>query len=249
MTLVNRFQALIRHPDYRRDAKLYIPTLKIGLLNSMSEIAYGNMSEERWCKVVKGYTFLRIWGLDHVVDPNNQEQIAAVLGALRAGDVSIFWADPRSHDADNHEEKIDPGRGSLLRIYVNLERPTSELRALFATMVNKKRKEQGISVKRTKPHGVSPWTVWDMMQLPDNNPLKITRALCRVSGNPAYDEKTKQAYGQVTRAYQKAVAMIEEVGASRNKALTENAVESSLTLAIRSLFKKVSQIGSRRGKS
>ena len=81
-----------------------------------------------------------------------------------------------------------------------------------------------------------------MMQKDGNTILKITRTLCHVEGNPAYVPKTKQAYEQVNRAYQKAVAMIEEVGTSRNKALTEVAVEASLAKGIRLLFQTVREI-------
>ncbi len=48
MNPVDRFQALIRHPDYRRDATLYIPMLKSGLLDLVFEISDGQMREERW---------------------------------------------------------------------------------------------------------------------------------------------------------------------------------------------------------
>ena len=58
-------------------------------------------------------------------------------------------------------------------------------------------------------------------------------------GNPAYDQEMKRAYEQVSRAYQKAVTMIEEVGTSRNKALTEEAVEASLIESIRILEQTV----------
>ena len=242
MNPVDRFQALIRHPDYRRDATLYNPTLKIGLLNFVSEISVGQVSQERWREYVESYTFLRTWGLSRRVDPDNQEQVAAAQGVLQTGDVSIFWADPRFQDADRREDTIDPGRVCLISIYVDLERPMSELQTLFAAKVNEKRKEQGIKVKRTKPHGVDPWTVWDKMQPPGNTLLKITRTLCHVRGNPAYDPGTKRAYEQVTRAYQKAVAMIKEVGRSRNKALTEEAVEASLVKGIRMLFRTVNEM-------
>ena len=53
MTPVDRFQALIRHPDYRRDAKLYIPRLKLGLLNFVTEISLGHMRKKRWREIVK----------------------------------------------------------------------------------------------------------------------------------------------------------------------------------------------------
>jgi hypothetical protein len=242
MKPIDRFQALIRHPDYRRDARLYIPTLKIGLLNFVSEIAAQQVSEERWRQLVKGYTFLRIWGLGRAVDPENPEQIAALLRALCAGDVSIFKADLRGYIAAEHEDKIDPGTGCYINICMDLERPTSELQTLFSMMIKRERKERRITPKRTKPHGVDPWTVWDMKQVRGNNFLKITRTLCHVQGNPAYDPKVKQSYEQVKRAHQKAVAMIKEVGTSCNKALTEEIVEASLAQAIRALFERVSKI-------
>jgi len=117
MNPIDRFQALIRHPDYRRDARLYIPTLKIGLLDFVSEISVGQVSQERWRERVKAFTFLRTWGLSRSVDPDNQEQVAAAQGALQTGDVSIFWANPQFQDAGRREDTIDPGRLFLIMIF------------------------------------------------------------------------------------------------------------------------------------
>lgn len=242
MNPVDRFQALIRHPDYRRDARLYGPTLKGGLLDFMSEISGGHLSKERWREYVKGYTVLRSWGLDHAIDPENPAHIAAVLDALRAGDDSIFRDDLRVQDADKHEDAIDPKPRCFYNITVDLERPNSELQTIVARMVKKERKRRRITPKRTKPHGIDPWDVWDMKQVCGCSLLKITGTLCQVQGNPAYEPKTKRAYEQVTRAFQKAIAMIEEVGTSRNKALTEEIVEDSLMRDIRALFEQVSEI-------
>lgn len=242
MNPVDRFQALLRHPDYRRDAKLYIPALKIGLLNFVSEIAQGSVSTERWRQIVKGYTFLRTWGLDHAVDPENTAQVTAVLNALYAGDVSVFKFDLRFQDAIKREGAIDPGHGCVISLYVDLETPMPDLKKLFAAKVNEMRNERVILPKKTKRHKADPWTVWDKMQEPGSNYLKITRSLFGVKGNPSYDEKTKQAYAQVTRAYRKAQALIKEVGASRNETITEKAVAASLTQGIRGLLQKFSEL-------
>lgn len=242
MNPVDRFQALIRHPDYRRDATLYIPTLKIGLLNFVSEISIEGMSEDRWREVVKAYTFLRTWGLNRPVDPVNQEQVTAAQGALIDGDVSLFKADLQYQDADQREDKIDPGRGCHISLYVNLERPDSELKTFFLTKVNEKRKERGITSKRTKSFKVDPWAVWDKMQVLRNNLLHTTRTLCRLRGKPESSTKMKRAYSRVQRAYEAAGAMIKEVGASRNKTITEEFVAASLVKGIRMLFRTVREM-------
>ena len=240
MNPVDRFQALIRHPEYRRDARRYIPTLKIGLLNFVSEIALGHVSKERWREVVNGYTVLRTWGLDHAVDPDDQEQIAAVLAALRAGDFSIFTADLRIYDADSHEDKIDPGHGCRISLYVDLERSLPELKQLFAKKISEKRQERGVKPKQIKPLSADPWKVWDK-KIPGTSLWKVTRTIFQVRGKPEDSEKAKQAYEKVQRAHRRAVAMIREVGASRNQAITKEAVAASLTQGIRTLLHQVSK--------
>ena len=106
MNPVDRLQALIRHPDYRKDAKLYIPTLKIGLLNFVFEISSVPMQEGRWREIVRAYTFLRTWGLSRPIDPENSEQVALVLNALHSGDNSIFSRGLRVSDAAEREDKL-----------------------------------------------------------------------------------------------------------------------------------------------
>ena len=223
MNPVDRLQALIRHPDYRRLAGLpYAQMLKIGLHNFILENCLRPIPASH-AEKMEGIVFLRSWGLNSAVDPKDPEQTAAVLDALRAGNVSVFRGDLRVREASEHKDKIDPhpGRFYNINIWTDLECPTSELLTVVAKMANEERKRRGIKVKRAKPHGVDPWTVWDKKQAPGNTLLKITRTLCHVRGNPAYDPETKRAYEQVTRAYKKAGDMIKEVRASRNKALTE----------------------------
>jgi hypothetical protein len=80
------------------------------------------------------------------------------------------------------------------------------------------------------------------MQAPGSNLLKITRAVCNVKGDPAYDERTKAAYDRVQRAYNKAVSMIEEVGNYRSKALSQeqtNLIQSKILSSVKQISKEV----------
>jgi hypothetical protein len=58
MNAVERFQALIRHPDYRKDAQLYTPTLKMRLMNFISE-RYAGLPFEllKWTNLKAGRGF------------------------------------------------------------------------------------------------------------------------------------------------------------------------------------------------
>ena len=77
MTPVDRFQALIRHPDYIRDAKL--PCLKIlknGILSYMFARSNKNVSEKPGGDAIEGYAVLRSWGLNYAVDPEDPKETA-----------------------------------------------------------------------------------------------------------------------------------------------------------------------------
>ena len=232
MKPVDRFQALIRHPDYRSDPRLQGRSRfdwdQYDLPGLMAKSGpFGHWNEEWWRGKCEYERFLGIWGLTHAVDPKNHEKVEVELNALRAGDVSIFKDDLRGHDGSEDYGNPDSDQGHFFSIIVDLEQPTGELLELIRKMIDTKRRERGIRTKRTKPRGVDPWDVWDKMQVPGNTLLKIARALFNVKGNPAYDEETKKAYDQVQRANRKAVSLIEEVGMRRNKPDTEETIEAA----------------------
>ena len=218
---VDRLQALIRHPDYLRLAKLpYSQMLKIGLRNHILEDILRPIKASHTEKM-KGITFLRSWGLNRTVDPKDPDQIRVVLDALRAGNGSIFRGDLRIRDTSEQKSEIAQPPEQFFRIDVDLERPTSELQTIFTEMVNAERKKRRIKPKRTKRHSVDYWEVYDRMQVPGNDLQKITRSLYYVWKHPAYDEEANKAYSQVRRAYKKAQSLIQEVATSRSEPLTE----------------------------
>lgn len=243
MNPADRLQALIRHPDYRNDPRLK-SRLKFdldqfdlpGLFSKTGPL--GHWDEEWWRGKCELDEFLRIWGLTRAVDPEDKIKVEAELKALRAGDASIFTDDLRGYDASENYYKPDADYGQFFSINVDLERPTGELLQLIRVMIDNKRRERGIRTKRSKPHAVDPWEVWDKAQIPGNTLLKIARLLFKVKGNPAYVEETKQAYDQVQRAYHKAVSMIEDVGKCRNKEFPKDGMEEPAAL-FRSMMQEV----------
>jgi len=237
MNPVDRFQATIRHPDYRNDPRLSLREKnefgRFDLPSLFSEGGPLSRFNKEWCLRYAEYChFLRIWGLRHAVYPGNSEEVAATLNDLRTGDASIFTDDLRGYDGSEDRYTPNSDHGHFLTINVDLERPTGELLELIGRMIDSKRRESRIKTKRTKSHGADPWDVWDKMQVPRNNLLKITHSLFKVNGNPTYDEKTKRVYDRVKRAYSKAISMIEEVGMSRNKVPSREVMEASLALFI-----------------
>ncbi len=220
----DRFQALIRHPLYREEARVYIPMYHLFKSTSKTSTEWESDPE-----LLELTAWKMRWGLAFVLDPEDTAAIASVLDELRAGDTSIFSNDLRLLEAfpRANRNSIHPGRHVLLSLYVDLERPTSELTKLFVDMVNQQRASWDVTAGRTRPYRVDPWKVWDMMQIPGNNLLQITRTICGVVGNPSYDDSTKQAYDQVTRAYEKANETIEKVGKSRNDAITVAALKAA----------------------
>lgn len=223
MNPVDRFQALIRHPDYRRHASLpSIQHLKLGLDNFLLTRIFES-NESSHDEGVKAITLLRTWGLDRTVDPGDEGNIAAVFDALKTHKASIFNHDLRARIVGGQRGKKGCGSGRFLTISVDLQSPTVELLPIVAVLINKERERQEIKTKRTKQHEVDPWKVWDMMQVPGNNLLKITRIIFGVQGNPTYDDdgEMTRSYKKVQRAYRKAESLIKEVGMSRSKPLTE----------------------------
>ncbi|MEP6890026.1 MAG: hypothetical protein ABI955_04950 [Nitrospirota bacterium] len=203
MNPVDRFQALIRHSDYRNDPRLAFGNLPV---MDFKNVPY---SADRMKIEFEYGEFLGIWGLRYSVDPENQESVKKTLTDLRAGDCSIFAEDLRVHD------QSAAFSGQFLTLKVSLEHPTKELLELIRRKIDIERTARGIKTKRKKHHNIDPWDVWDKAQAAQCNLLQVTHSLCKVEGDPAYDQNTKRAYDQVQRAYRKAVSMIEAVGNAR----------------------------------
>jgi hypothetical protein len=219
MNPVDRLQAIIRHRDYRLDPRLQYRAEYEWEDYSLHEMfaRLTNSDEDWWRSKFEYDGFLRIWGLARAVDPENKGEVEDRLNSLRAGDVTIFTDDLRGHEAGEDYFAPNYDHTHFLTITVDLERPTDELLELVRKMIDSKRKQRGIRIRRTKSHAIDPWAVWDKMQEPENNLLKIARVMFGVTGNPAYNDETKRAYDRVQRAYAKALSMIEEVGIRRNK--------------------------------
>jgi hypothetical protein len=160
---------------------------------------------------------------------------------MRAGDNPVFLNDLRAADTVKGEESIDPGNGCMIVLRVDLHTPMPELRNFFATVISKKRHEQGIRGPRATQFKADPWRVWDGMQVPrKHRSLGVARDLFGVRGHPKTHEKAKRAVERINRAYAKAQCLIEEVGRSRNPNITERAVEAALLKGIQSLKEALS---------
>ena len=80
MNPVDRFEALIRHPNYRYDPRLQgrmeFELHKYDLPGLFAKSGpLGHWNEEWWREYFEYCQFLRIWGLNHAVDPENQEAL------------------------------------------------------------------------------------------------------------------------------------------------------------------------------
>jgi hypothetical protein len=225
MNQVDRFQALIRHPDYRNDTRR-ADRLKFdpfyGGLSRLFPRELTPSAAKAWCHRKTNYCdFIRVWGIAHPVDPENPKEISEALKALRSGDGSIFSNDFRVYETSELNGKPDQSTERHLTISVDLGRPTDELQQLFRTIVNRRRKEQDIKKNANRGFNAGPWKVWDEYQTNGNNLLKVARDLFGVKKNPTNDDRAMQVYRKVQRAHLEAVAMIEEVGRRRKVAATE----------------------------
>ncbi len=222
MNPVDRFQALIRHPDCRKFARSpHIQLLKLGL----DAFLLSRTFESHRCSLdeaVGAINFLRVWSINYFVNPGDTLHVKAEQDALHAGNALIFKHDLRARVASEEDAQRNPDHGHLLTIRVDLKTPTPELKVLIAAIIDKERKLRGVSKRKRKEHKLNPWRVWDMMQEPGNNLLKITHTLYGEQEHPAYHPETNKIYSQVKRAYMKAESLIKEVGGSRSKPLTEN---------------------------
>jgi hypothetical protein len=152
---VDRFNALLRHVDYRNDPRLQYKE-KVELENYEFSELFGedgllvHYNEDWWIEFIKHRAFLRIWGLTRAVDPQDRDDVEATLSALVAGDHSIFDDDVRAHDASEDYYKPDWNHDNFVELTVDLERPTEELLKLIRKLIDAKRKEKRIRTKRTK---------------------------------------------------------------------------------------------------
>ena len=94
MNPIDRFQALIRHPLYRQEARLYIP--RCHLFKSTPKTYRGPDSHTELLELT---AWKMRWGLAFVLDPEDTAAVASALNELRAGDTSIFSNDLRLFDA------------------------------------------------------------------------------------------------------------------------------------------------------
>lgn len=243
MDSLNRFQALIRHPEYCREVRPHLPQTH-GLLDFMSEIAEKRLTQKQWNDFVEGYVVIRRWGLGSFVDPNDESQIASEMVKLRSGDHSIFANDLRCQDADQYDAQIDPGHLSPIILYVDLHQPDSYLKEQFIQKLQEERKKSGITSQREKPNRENIWQVWDLRETHKKKFREIASILCGESDDPVSDDTAKAACDRLQDAYQKAVRFIKEVGDARNTSITYEAVEASLIRDINMLFHQVSLIRS-----
>lgn len=234
MNQVDRFQALIRHPDYHSDPRL-ADMLRLGdMWNPFTTLFSPSRNTFRLNECVpawiKHHDFLRVWGLKRPVDPDNPEEIAAALEALHAGNDSIFEDDFRGYEMYEYQGKPDQHPERYLTIAVDLGCPNEELKEFFVATINKKRNELGINRTQMKEHLADPWKVWDLERLHGKTYSDIARAIDGTARKPADDPEVKASIERVRRAYLKASAMIDEVGRRRKTAVTEEIMERQLAI-------------------
>jgi hypothetical protein len=204
MNAEDRFQAILRHPAYRNDWRFPLrrpfELFQSGKSPTEAEIiAHPWAQSEAWVRAQYG-SFITFWGLSRAVEPESKEEVAGILQDLRTGDASIFT-------------KLSTDVRTTYIFAGNLERPLGEEAKRALREMEAERKKRGITEKRTKPNSVDRWLVWDAMQTPGSNLVSITRSLFDVpAASPAYDGDTRRPYESVKRAYEKACAMIEDVG-------------------------------------
>jgi hypothetical protein len=199
MNAEDRFQAILRHPAYRND-----PRLGLRRTFNLSGSAEEMRQFSKFWVATQYQAFLCAWGLTKAVEPDNKEEVDATLRDLRAGDTSIFM-EQTTNSGHSYHFKAD------------LERPLGDEAKRARKEMRAERKKRGITEKRTKPNMVDHWLVLDAMQIPGNSLASITRSLFDLSadvpvGSAACETSTRSLYLGVTRAYEKACGLIEEVG-------------------------------------
>ncbi|MGE0469632.1 MAG: hypothetical protein AB7L09_12715 [Nitrospira sp.] len=247
MDPLDRFQALIRHPDYHRNIPLsLIRSLKNGL---RPFLLTGLLSETRIPleDKIRAVQLLEEWGIHHTVDPGaSKDQYEEEITKLKSGSkVSLFKDDPRARITDGKSPQSEKDQQCFLTITLDLRTPSSKLVPLLESIIARERGNRKVKIRKRDEHKVDPWIVWDLMQTPGNTLLKITRQLFPVSGNPAHDDSDDNpiaaCYAKVKRAYQKAESLIKEVGNTRSNRLSgDQAIAKSvveLSLACNELLK------------
>lgn len=213
MNPINRFQAIIRHPEYRSDPRLSLRwTLNWDVPDQDADGKRNHLA------------FLLSWGITKAVRLENKEEVYETLRDLENGHPWIFI---------NQTLVVDPAQlhsGPLMNIPVDLKRPTNELLKELRWLIDSERKKRKILRTRTRPHMIDPWGTWDQMQIPGNTLFGIARSMSREAD---WHWETAQYHLQIRRAYKKAVSMIEEVGQCRrnNPELVDGVLVSFFTEA------------------
>jgi hypothetical protein len=233
MDPLDRLQALIRHPDYCRIVNHpSLRRLQQGLDSYLIERLWDK--DDNYINAIQGLSLLRVWGIDRTVDPGNKDRLMAEMNGLQSKTNPVFKDDLRARIVDLPSRQTTEGKNRFIAIMVDLKAPTVRLLPIIAAIINRERTKRSIKVGKKVPCELNPRDIWDRMQLPGNNLLRITRELFRVHGNLNYDEtegnKISACYEKVKRAYHRAKSLIEEVGKSRREPLTDE--EATIDLGV-----------------
>jgi hypothetical protein len=244
MDPVDRFQALIRHPDYRNDPRLEdVLTFELTGFEFKKAFELGidvrylgryfphdELCKPEWWQRLCAYVdFLECWGLCHGVDYKNPATVSVVLAAFRTGDDSIFTDDIRSYDTERGYIAMPTSSNITLSFSVDLLRPTKELVALFCKRIDTEKKRLETPTKRTKPRGIDVWQVWDGMQAPGMNLHRLAKTRHPGEESHAYSAPVKATYAQMARAHDHAVAMIKAVPRGGKFTLESRNIREALT--------------------
>lgn len=199
MTVSERVQAVIRHPEYIRQAEAFRRTI---VQDQTSAALTHNPVDGRWA--VPAGTIFSV----------GTERLSQLPHLLKSFDPPLAHLLAKGF-ADGYARRLmvkDIREARYLVLEIDLTIPAHESVRIAQDEIKHYQRLIGVKpIQRNKPTKVDPWGVYDLHVYAKLSLVKISRMLFQVKGNPAIDPEVAKRLKLVERAYQKAAAMVAAV--------------------------------------
>lgn len=205
LSQIDRFEALIRHPQFQKERRELEGLLPSNDLMTINKVC----------------AFKTRWGLGIYFELRAADWMDKTRRIIIQEGQRVFL-----NDAIQHGLSLGVSKESVIRdevlcgtglgqnfiwMRINLQHPLTTLVDHFKAIVTQRKSDCEFKDRRMREHQVSIWEVWDKHKIGGKSLLTIAQEECGIRKSPAYSPEVKRVFESIKLAYAKAEKILGEI--------------------------------------